>query len=166
MERGFTVIEVLVSALILGIGILGLTLLQVMTVRSATGARALNTGVLVAESLLDRIELEGRLSWLNLTNNGSNAIQPLSTLQYVNQTKLSTPLLFNAKGAPPNSTTTDPADQVAFYTVNLVQTPISTLTSGGLSDFTVTVTFADASQRSGGPTVYRTVNLTRRILHG
>ena len=129
MEGGFTVIEVLVSALILGIGILGLTLLLVMTVRSATGARALNTGVLVAESLLDRIELEGRLSWLNLTNNGSNAIQPLSTLQYVNQTKLSTPLLFNAKGAPPNSTTTDPADQIAFYTVNLVQTPISTLTS-------------------------------------
>ena len=168
--QGFTLVEVLLAMVILSIGLLGLLLLQVMAIRGARGGRALNTGLLVGESILDRIELEGRLSWLNAADPPSGTVQALSTLQFVNRDKLDQDLPFNAKGTVPNPNAPDPADRLTFYTVNMVRTPVSTVAAGHLSDFIVTVTFPDLSQPSSAgvasATRYRTLNLTRRVLHG
>ena len=172
-EQGLSIVEVLVAMAVLSIGLLGVMLLQVMAIRGARGGRSLNTGILVAESVLDRIELEGRLSWLNLTDNPSGAATALSTLQFVGRDRLDKDLSFTAKGAVPDPQATDPADQQPFYTVNMARVSVSdtALPTGHLSDFTVTVTFPDQSQPSAAGatspvTRYRTVNLTRRVLHG
>lgn len=59
-QAGFSMIEMLMAAFILAIGILGLTALQTMSVKAATGSRGLNTAVLVAERVMDEIEANGR----------------------------------------------------------------------------------------------------------
>jgi Tfp pilus assembly protein PilV len=165
-------IELLVTATILAVGILGLTLLQAMAIRGARGGRSLSTAVQVGEAVLDRIEQEGRLSWLNLTDSPYTTPGTLSTLKFVtlaNTETLAKDLTFTVKGQVPNAEATDPKDQLPFYKVNMVRMEKSAAATGKLSDFTVTVTFADEAQASGQAApvaINRTVKLTRRILHG
>lgn len=66
-QRGFSLVEMLLTAFILAVGIMGLTLLQVMAMKGARGGSSLSTAIQVGEDVLDRIELEGRLSWLNIS---------------------------------------------------------------------------------------------------
>lgn len=63
-QRGFSMVEMLMAAFVLAIGILGLSMLQTMSLRSTTSSRGLNTAVLVAERVLDEIEANGRNSQL------------------------------------------------------------------------------------------------------
>jgi prepilin-type N-terminal cleavage/methylation domain-containing protein len=63
-EQGFSMIEMLMAAVILAIGILGVVMLQVMTIKATTGTRSLNAGVLLAERVLDQAEALGRNSLL------------------------------------------------------------------------------------------------------
>jgi prepilin-type N-terminal cleavage/methylation domain-containing protein len=68
-ERGFTLVELLVVALILGVGLLGLAALQVMAVRSGGGSRQRAAAAYVARSILDRAAQEGAQSYLYRTEN-------------------------------------------------------------------------------------------------
>ena len=169
-ERGLSIVEVLVGMAILGIGLLGLILLQVMAFRGAGNGRGLQTGLLVGESVLDRIELEGRLSWLNVTDSNYNSVQSLSHLTFLDPAKDPPTLAFTLKGAVPDPKATDLVDRLQFYTATTTRTLIAAKATGRITECTVQVTFPDANQPSAtqngaAPTIYRTVTLTRRIRH-
>lgn len=167
-EAGFSMVEMLMTAFILAVGILGLSLLQVMSMQASRGSRSLTTAVLVAEDVMDRAEMEGRLSWLNLTDTNAAApsLADMAGLKYV-----SIPVggqlveTFNSKGGVVNAASLDPAEQVAFFTVTTRRVPLAAAVTGRLSDLSVQVQFTDQVDAASNP-ILRTILLTRRIAHG
>ncbi len=159
-QRGFSLVELLLTAFIMAVGIMGLTLLQVMALRGARGGQSLATGVQVAEMVMDQIEMEGRLSWLNLTASQAATPAALTTLKYINKVPLADPLPFTIKGQVPVAGATDPADAATFYTAVIGQANIGTAGNGVISNFTVIVSFSD---QANAP---RQVRISRSILHG
>ena len=164
-QQGFSLIEMLLTAFILAVGIMGLTLLQSMAIKGARGGKSLSTAVQVGETVLDQIEVEGRLTWLNATSNFTPAA--IGNLQFVNQMNLVTPLTFTVKGETPVVGAPDPVDATPFYAVNFQKTDVSAVGAGKgiISDFTVTVTFSDTTDQTTNLPLTRTVVLTRRIIH-
>ncbi|MDR3682578.1 MAG: prepilin-type N-terminal cleavage/methylation domain-containing protein [Geothrix sp.] len=168
-QRGFSMVEMLLTAFILAVGIMGLTMLQVMALRGARGGRSLGTAVQVGEMVMDQIEMEGRLSWLNITATQVAAPAALTTLKYINKVPLATPQTFTIKGEVPVASAPDPTDSTPFYTVVIAQNNVGGVpgtTTGIISDFTVNVNFSDQVNPATGVAIPRVVTITRRILHG
>lgn len=61
-NEGFSLMEFLLAAFILGVGLLGLAALQAMAARQGTSSRERGTATFLAHNLLDRIAAEGQLS--------------------------------------------------------------------------------------------------------
>ncbi len=162
-QRGFSMVEMLMTAFILAVGIMGLTMLQVMSLKGARGGKSLGTAVQVGEMIMDQVEMEGRLSWLNLTAGQLAAPAALTTLQYINQAHPAQ--TFNIKGEVPVTGTPDPTDATPFYTVVVAQNNNIAAGTGTISDFTVNVTFSDQVNPATGLAIQRVVTITRRILH-
>lgn len=163
-QAGFSMVEMLMTAFILAIGILGLTMLQVMSMQGSKGGRNLSTAVQVADRVMDQVEMEGRLSWLNVTDTQFTAPAAIATLKYIGQATVTE--TFNLNGTAPDSASTDPAQHDSFFTVTTTQAAqVGAATTGQMHDYTVLVEFFDAVDVSKAP-VKRSVTLTRRILHG
>jgi prepilin-type N-terminal cleavage/methylation domain-containing protein len=170
-QAGFSMIEMLMTAFVLAIGLLGLCMLQAMSLRVSRGSRSLETAVQVAEGVMDQVEMEGRLTWLNTTDSNSstsNTNANLPNLIYLSLAQNGTlTQTFNLWGDAPLSSSTDPAAKNPFFTA-VTKHVADVGTNGGtgqVSDYSVTVTFSDTVAGSGAAVV-RTVNLTRRIIHG
>lgn len=71
-ESGFSLIELLAVALIVGVGLLGLAALTSMAVRGYGGSRTRDTASQLANSVLDRLSLDGRLSASSRANGASS----------------------------------------------------------------------------------------------
>jgi len=163
-QQGFSMIEMLMTAFILAIGLLGLCMLQTMSLRASSGGTRLGTAVKVAEWLMDAVDQQGRLSWLNLTDSASSGVPvPAASMNYIaiptgplglGSANL---LYFNAQG--------DPVANSGFFTANIIHTNDAGNGVGFIGDFNVVVTFSN-TVNSGGTAVPRTVSLTRRIIHG
>ncbi len=165
-QRGFSLVEMLMTAFILAVGIMGLTLLQVMSLKGARGGKSLSTAIQVGEAVMDQIEMEGRLSWLNTSATLLNAAGALNNVRFVNKTTLATPLTFTIKGQVPVANAPDPVDSAPFYTVTMARTNDTPAAVGVVSDFTVTVAFSDVVNPTTNAAIVRTVVLNRRVLHG
>jgi prepilin-type N-terminal cleavage/methylation domain-containing protein len=165
-QRGFTMVEMLMTAFILAVGILGLTMLQVVSLKGTRGSKSLATGVQVAESVMDQIEMEGRLSWLNITATNFKPATPLTTLKYINKLPLAAPLVFTTKGLVPVANAPDPVDSTAFYQVSITQNDVPTAGTGTMSLFSVDVQFSDQTNPTTGVAIPRHVVIRRSVLHG
>jgi prepilin-type N-terminal cleavage/methylation domain-containing protein len=168
-QSGFSMVEMLMTAFILAIGLLGLCMLQTMSLRASRGSRSLTTAVQVAGAVLDQVEMEGRLSWLNLTNSAysGSTLANLPNIKYINlNTGASRADVFNAQGNAPN-TTPDPTANTTMF--NVTTTHIDDVNDNGVvgkvSDYSVLVVFNDTVSGTG-TLVQRQVLMTRRILHG
>lgn len=183
-QAGFSMIEMLMTAFILAIGILGLSMLQVMSLRASRGSRSLTTAVQVGEAVMDQIEMEGRLSWLNITDTKHSPPTALAGLKYVNTVAGSVlipatpPDTFNIKGETPHASP-DPGDALTYFTVTTTTIPgnqesfpyLSPQTGlpvaiEQLDDFIVRVDFSDVVNPTTNVAVPRSATLFRRILHG
>ena len=167
-QAGFSMVEMLMAAFIMAVGILGLSALQVMALKSTRGSRSLSTAILVAEQILDRAELEGRLSWLNLTDRNGTNLNPgdLADLRYITlATGTSRVDNFNNRGRPVVVGASDEQDSGVRYLATTIRNPGDFYATGYLSEFIVQVTFQDDVNNSGGP-IQRTVRLTRLVTHG
>lgn len=61
-ERGFSIIELLLAAFILSIGLLGLGALQVTSQSQGTNSRFRGTAALIAHNVLDQMQAEGAVT--------------------------------------------------------------------------------------------------------
>jgi Tfp pilus assembly protein PilV len=152
-------VEMLMAAFILSLGLLGLTMLQVLSLRSAGSSRNLGSAVLVAENLLDRVEMEGRLTYLNQTYTS------LAAPAAIDDTKLTfihkTPVERYYSVDPVTGTLVEAAAHAPFH-ATVTQT---VSTNVGLTDVTVTVVYTESINPVTKAPIQKTVSLTRRILH-
>lgn len=162
-EAGFSMVEMLMTAVILAVGILGLTMLQLMSIRTARGAKNLTTATQLAEHIMDRVEMEGRLTWLNSTQSKLQTPPVLSTLDYIGKAKIVQN--FTAAGLTPQPTSAKLEERHPFFTVTYVQGAAPAATAGKVSDCTVTVDWTEQVDGKG-KSVPRSVTLMRRIVHG
>lgn len=167
-QEGFSMIEMLMTAFILAVGILGLTMLQTMSLKASRGSRSLTSAILVAERVMDQAEMEGRLSWLNITDTNSAApsLADMPNLKYIVIPDAGSLVeTFNPKGGPVNSASADPMESTPFFTVTTTRVAATAAVTGRISDVSVQVQFVDNVDRTNTP-IQRTVSLTRRIVHG
>jgi len=167
-EAGFSMIEMLITAFIMAVGILGLTMLQTMSMKASRGGKSLSSAILVGDQIMDRVEMEGRLSWLNLTdtNRAKSTIvltTDLPNLRYITTATTGATGLkeyFTSKGDATTATAPD-----MFFTVTTKRVVATAVQTGRISDVTVRVQFSD-SLDSSNVAIPREISLTRRILHG
>jgi len=159
-ESGFSMIEMLITAFVLAIGILGLTMLQAMSMRVATGSRNLGIAVQLTEQMMDQVELEGRLTYNN-TAPGNQYANPtaLTGLQYVGVAAVNK--YFNIDSTTGNAVEVLASDNPLFH-LKMTQAVAAGV---GVSDVTVSVEFTDAINPATNLPIKRTATLTRRILH-
>lgn len=169
-QAGFSIVELLMTAFILAVGILGLSMLQVMSIRASRGSRSLSTGTQLADRLMDQVEMEGRLTMLDITDSQltTKTVFPSSSgPRYVNQANPVTET-FDINGnvvagtAPEKYFTTTTTRQNAGLGAALV---VDAGRNKQMHDFTVTVDFNDTVDATH-TVIHRNVSITRRIIHG
>jgi Tfp pilus assembly protein PilV len=153
-EAGFSMIELLIAAFVMAIGILGLTMLQTYALVSGGGSQNQTVAIQVAEQVMEQAENVGRNS-IYCAHNGFTV--PTPTLNFwagtVTQTFSNTgvlngtPTMFTATATPTTAGT------------GLV-TPVSQI--GGVCLLQVVVTWSEALNSTGGK-IQRSVTLNRRI---
>jgi prepilin-type N-terminal cleavage/methylation domain-containing protein len=149
-QQGFSLIELLVTALIFGIGMLGLAALQVSTVRSNSGGRNRFTATALAEGCLSAIQAEGSTSWSYAAGfYGTGVAYPVARVYTgAGPGNFGT---FDVNGLP--VATADPAKVFTVVWVkNAPSTPSpkSLITSMDLREFVVDVAWQDQSINAAG----------------
>jgi prepilin-type N-terminal cleavage/methylation domain-containing protein len=159
-EAGFSMIEMLMAAFVLSVGILGLTMLQAMSIRVASGGHNLGMAVQLAERVMDQVEMEGRLTYLNANNTNLAPPSTLSGLSYITQEAVTQYYSIDPATGDPALLASATG---AMFTLRMTQT----VTNGtALSDVQVQVQYADSVNAVTNTPIQRTVTLNRRILHG
>lgn len=174
-QEGFSLVEVLVAAFVLAIGILGLTMLQVFAIRTNTSSGSMTKALAIANRTLETIALEGRRSMLWKTEGRTPKVSTTTFLGTAPVTRFIT-----TSGKVFTSETAAVATGEMVFTVNVVPSEvmvargtvmvgsISTPVDVGFSSlFSVDVRFLDQVVTTGGATksINRTVRLARRISH-
>lgn len=166
-QSGFSLVELLVTALIFGIGLLGLAALQVSTLRSNSGGRNRVAAASLAEGCLSAIQAEGSLSWSYAAN-----------VQGIGET-YKTPRKYTDTAGPANGVfgTFDVNGQpvvagspTQVFTVNWARlaptaaTPTVNITGMNMNEFVVTVNWLDqANAADGTPLAASALTLSRLI---
>jgi prepilin-type N-terminal cleavage/methylation domain-containing protein len=176
-QSGFSLVEMLAAAFIMAIGILGILTLQMMAIRATKGTSNMSTAARIAEQIIDQAEMEGRLSWLNITD-GNRTAPNLGDLdgfqlKYI-VLEVGKELVeeYNVKGdlvVKGGEAHEDSMASAVFFTVATRREKIDPLGApnpvGAISDFKVRVTFADVVG-ADKQVITRIFNLSRRIIHG
>lgn len=166
--NGFSLIELLMTAFILGIGLLGLAALQTMGIRAFGASRQRDAAAYMASNLLDHFQSQGRIA-LALRESGQPVPASLALLQApqgVEQTYAVNGLSgFTLDGQPVAD-----ADGVfhVFYTVLAPRAgaiPAASTVQG--NEVVVNVRWRESVPTAGGASVVqdRWLSMTRFIAH-
>lgn len=162
-EAGLSLVEFLVAAFILAIGLLGLALLQAFSLRVTAQEVGNNRAALIAEGLLDEIQAKARTR--NLQAQVESQVDPAAAGDPVAPlfTGGASVCYYSAEGARLGG------ESGAYYRVALRRTALSeaAMPLPGLSRFEVEVTYTADVVGAQGATkpITRTVLLSRKVSH-
>lgn len=175
-EAGFSLVELLMAAFVLGIGILGLTMLQLLTIRTNISSANMTRALGVAHRTLETVAMEGHRSMLWKTEGRAAVPTAGTTYTYLGQGKVTR--YITGSGAILDSESAAKASGEVYYTVVVESSDTITATTmvssvptplglGKSSVFNVTVSFTDEIITKDGVTkiLPRTVRLARRVSH-
>lgn len=164
-QSGFSLAELLVTALIFGIGLLGLAALQVSTLRSNAGGRNRITAASLAEGCLSSIQAEGSLSWSYAAGVMGPTVAYAGARPYTGGTANGTFGTFDVNGQPVVA-----ADLTKVFEVKWVRlastdaTPKAAITGMNMNEFVVTVAWQDQAFGADGTAFApSTLSLSRLI---
>ncbi len=162
-QKGFSIIELLLVAFIMAVGLMGLTLLQTMALRTAFGSQQMTAALKLADRVMDGVAAEGRQRRL-MAQFGDTGLSTLPKL-YIKGADV--PLCYTAKGElqleaglpmeTPNTQT--------YFRVTVAPQPVSLTSVPGLSGrtFKVTVKWSEVLDAKTKKAVERTVVLDRLV---
>ncbi|MCE1205091.1 MAG: prepilin-type N-terminal cleavage/methylation domain-containing protein [Holophagaceae bacterium] len=164
-QSGFTLVELLMTALIFGIGLLGLAALQVSTLRSNSGGRNRFTATALAEGCLSAIQAEGNNSWIYAAGiRGTGVAYPVARV-YTGGGAAGPFGTFDINGLPVAA-----GDPTTVFTVRWARnvasapTPKAPIMGMDLREFVVTVTWQDqAVDAAGAAMPVSTLSMSRLI---
>lgn len=167
-QAGFTMVEFLIAAFIMAIGLLGLTALQILALRSTTTSRGMSTSILVGDGVVERINTEARQSYLGMifSSAPTGATRYLGKAPIVPGIQSTDPVpggaivdYFDFAGTPLTSAVG------AYYTVS-TWVDSQTIGSGSTDVYMVRVEFNEAPDPANpGQFVKHAMNLTRTVVH-
>jgi prepilin-type N-terminal cleavage/methylation domain-containing protein len=160
-QSGFTMVEMLMVAFILAMGLLGVASMQLVSLKATSGSQNLNTAALVADRVMDEVETEGRLSWINQSASKFQTAGTEPPLFYLKDSSaINVSEWFDVAGTPVES-----SDPKKIFTANVTGKSVGTdgSATGKLVDVTVQVLFTDVV--NGTKTIQRNITLTRRIIY-
>lgn len=161
-------VEFLMTAFILAIGLLGLATLQIMAVRATTSSRGISTAILVSEGVMERINAEARQSYLGMVFSGA----PTWTPRYVTKA----PVVGNVKStdAVPGAAIVEYYDfagdplpsAVGAYFTTSSWVDDQTIGVGTTERYVVRVEFNEATDPANAAKfIKRSINLIRTVVH-
>jgi type IV pilus assembly protein PilV len=165
-QSGFSLIELLVTSLIFAIGLLGLSALQLATLRSNSGGRNRFTAAALAEGCLSAIQSEGSRSWAYAAGLESTATTtyPVARI-YTGATSAGTYGAFDINGQPLAIGNANTLFTVT-WTKNaaVAPSPTTPITGMNLREFVVTVTWQDQAVGAAGTALApSTMSMSRLI---
>lgn len=164
-QRGFSLAELMITALIFGVGLLGLAALQVSTLRNNSGGRNRVTAAGLAEGCLGAIQAEGSLSWSYAAGvMGTSAAYPITRV-YTGGTQTGTFGTFDVNGQPVAANAETRTFSVAWQRLDATAaTPKNAINGMNMNEFVVTVTWQDqALDGSGQALAATTLSLSRLV---
>lgn len=165
-QTGFSMIELLVAAFILGIGLLGLTALMAASLRMGTGGRQRDTAAYLANEVIERLAADGRRSAL-LRSNGqttftssfllANAVDDASNTYQALDTGGTVQSTFDLDGRP---SAANPVFTVTWVRRTRGATPVATSASMA-AEVLVNVTWTESS--AGSATAQKWLSFSRIV---
>jgi hypothetical protein len=151
-------------------------MLQAMSLKASRGSANAVTAALLAGQIMDRAEMEGRLSWLNITdanraNPGLGDLQGFGLKYITIKSGEKLEEAFDVRGGvvDPKAQDTPDASNLPFFKTTTRRAAVPAAGAPGsvgqMSDITVRVEFSDSVGRDNKAAT-RTVSLARRIVHG
>lgn len=165
-QRGFSLAELMITALIFGVGLLGLAALQVSTLRNNSGGRNRVTAAGLAEGCLGAIQAEGSLSWSFAAGvMGTGVTYPITRAYTGANTQNGTFGTFDVNGQPVAAGTDTQVFQVAWTRMgDTAATPKNPINGMYMNEFVVTVSWQDqAIDGSGQALAPTTLSLSRLV---
>ena len=169
-QTGFSLIELMMTAFIFGVGLLGLAALQVATLRNNTGSRNRFTATSLAEGCMSAIQAEGSTSWnyaAGIMGTTASPTYPTALKKYTGAGMAGSFGSFDVNGLPLATGDPNTVFTVAWTRLGAVasgpgtQTPITNM---NLREFVVTVSWQDQATNAAGVAVPQsTMSLSRLI---
>lgn len=170
--QGFSMVEFLMAAFILSVGLLGLAALQVSAQSQGLGGRQRGTAAIMAHNLLDTIQAEGALAAGEralsetgvVTSTGFTYIDPVGAAA---STTLQNGPEFTILGLLPNDpyyTAHPEADKtIAFKTTwRRNEGKINPYAKSGIQEFTVNVTWSEFSKQTNA-IISKSISVSRYV---
>lgn len=163
-QAGFSMVEMLIATFILSVGLLGLTALQTMAMRTNSDSARVGTAVQIAELKLEALEGLARQRMLFVkTANALPTARP-AVLDGAPEN-----LYFDRTGTLQTSgnvpITAPDGDTVYTLTTRALPEQAFVNGFGGISLFQVSATFVDGTNPSTNAPINRTITLSRRIMY-
>lgn len=152
-------VELLMSAAILSVGVLGLAMLQVMVIRTNAGSRSSTTAIKVGQWVADQIQNEGR-NRLLYARNGQT---PGASTFFSSNTAI--PMYFDFDGKKQSVSTPNAS---TFFTVTITSSDLCTAVTsvGAVKQFRIDVVFVDSvDPANASKTINRTFTFTRQVAY-
>lgn len=165
-QAGFSMVEMLLVAFIVAIGLLGLGALQIVSTAQSTSSRERGTANLIGHSTLDRIQAEGaisageRLTDDKVTSTGFTFIAP-ADLTTVHDSSAAETLYYNLRG----DIVAANAPDMLFTLSWRRQSGVSASLNTAYQEFIVNVSWKEASKNASGQTVLvdKTISVSRYV---
>lgn len=166
LQAGFSLVELLMVAFILAIGLLGLGALQVVSTAQSASSRERGTANLIAHSVLDRVQSEGslsaaeRLTTDTVTSTGFTFIAP-ADLTTAHDSTTAESLAFNVRGDLVAATAADKVFTLTWRRQNGVSASLNT----AYQEFIVNVSWKEAVHNTSGQIVVvdKTISVSRYV---
>lgn len=160
-QSGFSMVEMLMAAFIMSIGLLGLAMLQTMSIRNASGSRMQTLAIGVGQNILETIDAEAR------QQRAFRTLAPASTAPTLSSYFTASPVTasYSIYGTQVNVSSSDALDRMAVFsttTSGAADVTGTSATSGSLYTFNVVVVFQD-TVGSGGTAITRSMTFRRKV---
>lgn len=162
-QRGFSLVELLVAAMIMAVGLLGLTTLQAMSIRATGTSAKMQDALRLGEQVLEQVSAEGNQSSLGQINQAFAA----APMKYIGQAEVKDFYQYRTVADPQGEKGTLGPGTSTDYAFLVTITQTETAPAVGdllLALVTVQIDYIEGVASDGTP-ITKSITLSREVTH-